>query len=425
MHTPFRLALPPNPASMAGMKRYSIGIVGAGMGGLAAAALLARAGHDVCVIERFSTAGPVGSGLVLQPVGLAVLDEIGAGDAARALAAPINHMLGHAGRRAVLDVRYAPGAPGLAMHRAALFAVLWDAAMAAGVVVKTAAQVTGAPMTGAKRWVDVLGSDRLGPFDLVIDASGAGSPLSPLHARPLPFGAVWGHVPMPPDSGFAPDRLSQRYLGAHRMAGVLPIGQLPGDPTPRAAVFWSLPRADLANWDTCNQDAWRAEVVAFWPEMAAFVNQAPVMTPAAYSHGTLRRPYAPALVFIGDAAHRASPQLGQGANMALLDAMALATALATCDLDDALSRYAALRRWHVRSYQGMSAAFTPMYQSHSKILPKLRDHLLAPMAQLPPVRSVLTRLVSGTLLPPLASTPWPRQSAGPRAPETAFGDRHA
>ena len=107
------------------------------MGGLAAAALLARAGHAVTLAERFETAGPAGSGLVVQPVGLAVLDAIGAGDGARSLAAPITHMLGQAGARAVLDVHYAPGAPGLAMHRAALFAVLWDAAVAAEMPFRT------------------------------------------------------------------------------------------------------------------------------------------------------------------------------------------------------------------------------------------------------------------------------------------------
>ena len=395
------------------------------MGGLGAAALLARAGHDVTLFERFETPGPVGSGLVLQPVGLAVLDAIGAGDVARSLAAPITHMLGHAGARTVLDVRYAPDAPGLALHRAALFAVLWDAAMAAGVAVKTAVHVTGAPQDGARRWIATQDGTRLGPFDLVIDASGANSALSPLRARLLPYGAVWGHVAWPRDTCFAPDRLIQRYLGAHRMAGVLPIGRLPGDDTPRAAVFWSMPRADLANWATRNQDDWRGEVVAFWPEMAPFLADCPLMTPAAYSHGTLRRPHTTALAFIGDAAHRASPQLGQGANMALLDAMALATALATCDLDDALPRYAALRRWHVRGYQMMSAAFTPMYQSHSRILPRLRDHILAPMAKLPPVRAVLTRLVAGTLIPPLASTDWPGQNKPVMSAVKPTGENHA
>lgn len=393
------------------MKQVSVGIVGAGMGGLAAAALLAQAGHSVTIAERFAQARPVGSGLVLQPVGLAVLDALGAGQAARACAAPISRMLGHAGGRAVLDVAYAPRAPGLAMHRAALFAVLWQAATDAGAQISTGASVTAAAQDGAKRWLLRDGADALGPFNLVIDASGAGSVVSPLKARALPFGAIWGHVPWPSQTDFSQTRLIQRYHGAHRMAGVLPIGRLPDDPTPLAAVFWSMPRAELEGWPTRDLTEWKAEVAAFWPEMAVFSDQITTMTPARYSHGTLRRPYLPGLAFIGDAAHRASPQLGQGANMALLDAMALALALRE-GLDGALPRYAQMRRWHLRAYQIMSAAFTPMYQSDSRILPWLRDHLLAPLGQLRPVRAVLSRLVSGTLIPPLASQVWPGQDAG-------------
>ncbi|HCE21819.1 MAG TPA: FAD-dependent monooxygenase, partial [Hyphomonas sp.] len=47
-----------------------IAIAGAGIGGLAAAALLAQAGHDVTVYDQFDAPGPVGSGLILQETGL-------------------------------------------------------------------------------------------------------------------------------------------------------------------------------------------------------------------------------------------------------------------------------------------------------------------------------------------------------------------
>ena len=90
-----------------------IAIIGAGIGGLAMACLLADQGRDLTLIERFAEARPIGSGLVIQPVGLAVLDRIGLGEAARALGAPITAMLGHAGPRAVLDVAYRRGSPGL------------------------------------------------------------------------------------------------------------------------------------------------------------------------------------------------------------------------------------------------------------------------------------------------------------------------
>ncbi|MCP5072369.1 MAG: NAD(P)-binding protein [Rhodobacteraceae bacterium] len=50
-----------------------IGIAGCGIGGLAAAGFLAHQGYDVTVYDQFDAPAPVGSGLVFQPVGLAVI----------------------------------------------------------------------------------------------------------------------------------------------------------------------------------------------------------------------------------------------------------------------------------------------------------------------------------------------------------------
>jgi 2-polyprenyl-6-methoxyphenol hydroxylase-like FAD-dependent oxidoreductase len=386
---------------------YRIAITGAGMGGLAAAALLAREGHGVTLYERFSTPKPVGSGLVVQPVGLAVLDALGAGAEARALGAPLTRMLGHSGASVALDVAYRPHQPGLAMHRAALFHCLWQAATRAGVSPVTGHTATGTRDSPAGLHL-ITDQGQHGPFDLIVDASGAGSPLSPLTARPLPFGAVWAHVPWPV-TDLPGTELRQRYLAARHMAGILPIGCLPGDPIPRAAVFWSLSSAELDHWPQTDLTDWKAEVAAFWPAMEPFlhgITDKSQLTPARYSHGALRKPHSPRLVHIGDAAHRASPQLGQGANMALLDAQALALALRQ-PMEDALPAYHRSRRWHLGLYQTLSAAFTPQYQSHSRALPAVRDHFLSPLSRLWPLPRILSSLVSGDLIPPIAGSRFP------------------
>lgn len=380
----------------------NIAIAGAGIGGLAAAALLARDGHQVTLFERFPAPKPVGSGLVVQPVGLAVLDALGVGEEARSLGAPLARMLGHSDHRIALDVAYRPGQPGLAMHRAALFHCLWQAAIRAGVIPTTGHTALSTTETPTAIHLTTDRGEH-GPFDLVIDASGAGSRLSPLSARPLPFGAVWAHVPWP-GTDLPSNELRQRYHRASRMAGVLPIGRLPDDPAPRAAIFWSLPSAELDQWPTRPLDDWKAEVTGFWPAMSPFLDQITdkgQLTPARYSHGALRRPQKGRLVHIGDAAHRASPQLGQGANMALLDAQALAFAL-RLPLDDALAHYHQSRRWHQGLYQALSAAFTPQYQSHSRSLPLLRDLFLSPVSRVWPLPRILSALVSGDLIPPIA-----------------------
>lgn len=386
---------------------YTIAIAGAGIGGLAAATHLANQGHAVTVYDQFAAPRPVGSGLVIQPVGQAVLDEIGAGDAARHKGARIRRMLGHEADsgRPVLDVLYDRDPDGsnfgLAIHRASLFEAIFDRALAAGVTLKASHTVAARHA----QFLDFEEQPRQGPFDLILDACGAASPLSSIKATPLPYGAIWGTVAWP-DSPLPKDQLSQCYRRADRMMGVLPIGSLPGSDVAHAAVFWSLPRDAHDAWRTAPVSAWKDEARGLWPDMAPFLDQITdhdQMTMARYAHGTLRTPYGARLAMIGDAAHKASPQLGQGANMALLDASALAKALRQYPLEEALRAYALARRWHVRIYQAMSWAFTPQYQSDSVWLPKLRDRVLFPLSQIAPLPRVLTRLVRGDMIPPMAS----------------------
>jgi 2-polyprenyl-6-methoxyphenol hydroxylase-like FAD-dependent oxidoreductase len=209
-----------------------------------------------------------------------------------------------------------------------------------------------------------------------------------------------------PDTPLPDNQLSQRYRRADRMIGALPIGRLPNDPIPKAAIFWSLPAGGHGAWQQAGLARWKTEATTLWPEFAPFlegITDTEQMTLAAYTHGTLRKPWGHSIAYLGDAAHRASPQLGQGANMALLDAFALSRALWRHPLDEALRTYGQARRWHIAIYQGMSAAFTPQYQSDSRALPWVRDRLLFPISQMPPVPRILTRLVCGDLIPPFGS----------------------
>lgn len=387
----------------------TIAIAGAGIGGLAAASLLADQGHQVTLFDQFDTPRSVGSGLVIQPVGRRVLDAVGAGVTARALGHKIQRMLGRETRsgRRVLDVSYG-SSYGLAIHRAALFHSLMEAVQTRTVTLMPAHKATG--RDGPH--LTFASGARSGPFDLIIDASGANSTLSPIKTRALPYGAIWTTVDCP-DTSLPTSELSQRYRRANRMIGVMPIGTLPGQTTPKAALFWSLPRGGYADWQNGGLAQWRSEALSLWPDLAPVMDQitAPEqMVMARYTHGTLRKPFGDGIVHIGDAAHRASPQLGQGANMALLDAWALAQAIRYFPLDTALPAYARARRAHVFAYQAMSAAFTPQYQSDSRILPFVRDRILFPLSILPPAKQLLTALVKGSILPPLGYLTPPEQA---------------
>lgn len=387
------------------MKPLDIAIAGCGVAGLGLAALLRRQGARVVVYDRLETPRPLGSGIILQPVGLHVLDAIGAGDAIRELGAPIARLYGLSGARAVLDVRYrargSQAACGLGVHRGALFQVLYDAACASGAEIVSGHEVVGAD-DGRLAFPRGRQSAK---FDLVIDALGLRSPLSQPPEAPLPFGALWASLEWA--EPFAPDALEQRYVAARKMAGVLPIGRLKGETRRQAAFFWSLRHTDHAAWRATPLEAWKQEVLALWPATAPLLQQIKShddLVFAAYAHRTMREPLSRHCVHVGDSWHCASPQLGQGANMALLDAFALAHALETqSNLDAALGEYARLRLWHIRLYQAASWLFTPAYQSDSVLVAWLRDMVAAPLSRMPPAPALLAALVAGELGAPLAA----------------------
>jgi 2-polyprenyl-6-methoxyphenol hydroxylase-like FAD-dependent oxidoreductase len=378
------------------MTPRQIAIAGCGVAGLASAVLLRQQGARVVVYDKLSTPAPIGSGLILQPVGLHVLDAMGVGERMRALGAPMRRLYGKSGRKVVLDVRYdALGAHapcGLGVHRGALFEVLYDAARAAGAEIEAGREVIAAD-DGRLVFTDGH-SPR---FDLVIDALGMRSPLSRAPEQNLAFGALWASLDWA--GPFDAAALEQRYEAARKMVGVMPIGRN------QAAFFWSLKHSDRAAWQARPLEAWKDEVRALWPDTAPLLDQIERhddLVFAAYAHRTLRAPLSRHCVHVGDSWHCTSPQLGQGANMALLDAFALAHALTRqSNLDAALGEYARLRLWHIRLYQAASWLFTPAYQSDSAAFAMLRDQIMSPLARMPPAPQILAALVAGQLGAPL------------------------
>jgi 2-polyprenyl-6-methoxyphenol hydroxylase-like FAD-dependent oxidoreductase len=388
-----------------------IAVCGCGPAGLAAALLLSRQGHRITMFERFDSPKPVGSGLILQPTGLAVLRELGVADSIRSLGARIDRLYGRVvpSARVVLDVRYRalhPNSHGIAVHRATLFDILHRAALREPIEFSNRNQIARADSHGSKLTLFDDRSVNLGTFDLVVDALGSRSPLSARAAKPcaLPYGALWANIPWPTE-GFDANALEQRYRYASHMAGVLPIGARGAGLPREAAFFWSLKRSDVGRWKDEPLSEWRDQVEQLWPEAGAIIDcldRHEALTYAQYDHFTLSKPYSAGLVHIGDAAHATSPQLGQGANMALLDAFALATAIEKHpDFAVALPAYAQMRRWHVRLFQWASAAFTPFYQSDSRALPFVRDTLAAKLSRVPLAAKLLARLVAGITTAPL------------------------
>jgi 2-polyprenyl-6-methoxyphenol hydroxylase-like FAD-dependent oxidoreductase len=188
--------------------------------------------------------------------------------------------------------------------------------------------------------------------------------------------------------------LHQRYDRASTMIGILPIGRPPGEATDQVSFFWSLPVAEMDDFLGGDMAEWRAHVVRLWPGAAPIVEQvaASSFSRAVYrdmAFGSWRRG---AVVLIGDAAHGTSPQLGQGANLALLDGVELGERV---DAPARLGAYQRARRLQTGPYQLLSRLLTPLFQSHSRFWPWFRTFVFAPLTQAPGLRNHAAGVLTG------------------------------
>jgi 2-polyprenyl-6-methoxyphenol hydroxylase-like FAD-dependent oxidoreductase len=369
-----------------------IAIVGAGFAGLACATLLARAGHSVTVFEKFAAPKPMGAGILIQPTGLAAIRLLGIEEEILAHGAKITHLYGvNPGGRRVIDIQYQkwqPASYGLGLHRGVLFNALWNAADKAGVTVQTGTEV------------QQLSS--LGAFDLRVIADGANSLLRKQTGLKVkdtvyPWGAVWAVLPEAKLS--YGNTLWQWYRQANQMLGIMPTGLEPGGNTPVVSLFWSLRADQFPALRQAGLAAWKRTVLALNPACAELLSSITSMDQLAwarYHDVAMPRYHTHSDVVIGDAAHATSPQLGQGTNLALLDAVALAQCVGSADdLASALAAYTRARAGHLHFYSQASRLLTPLFQSDLTVLPWLRDRLMAHSAALPVLKGINLQTLVG------------------------------
>ena len=329
------------------MTRARAVVIGAGIGGLAAAAGLCAAGWDVTACERAGSLEPVGVALALAPNGLRALDAIGAGDGLRALAVPQELGIRRCDGRWLMRsttgrmVSDRFGDPVILLPRAAVIDAL--AARVPGGVLSLATEVTSVE-SGGKAAARVATTAGELDADLVVAADGIGSAsrsaLFPGHPGlryagfttwRLLTGPVTGQVPM------------AESWGRGTVFGVMPLSDgrvycyaaAPADPGARAGdelaelvrLFgrWHEPIPGLLAI-TRPQDVLRHDVA----ELAASL--------PSFHRGRV--------ALLGDAAHPMTPNLGQGACQALEDAAVISWLAAGTGPDSVtgmLARYTADR----------------------------------------------------------------------------------
>jgi len=381
-----------------------VGVVGGGTAGGAAALFLARAGHRVTIYERVPSPTPVGAGITLQPTGMYVLTKLGLYDAVVPRGSRIERLVCEDARgRTLFDLAYAEIDPklfGLGLHRGVLFSALHEATKREpNVGLRLGVEIVD---LHRRSWlVDATGTKH-GPHDLIVVADGARSQLrddtsTSKRVVPYPWGALWFVAKdRRPDGRHV---LRQRVDGNRFMLGLLPTGAPGGEPL--VSFFWSLRADSVAALRRAGLDAFRAEARRLDPGIDDVFDQIGHVDDvlfAAYHDVVMYRWHTRNVVYLGDAAHATSPQLGQGANLALWDAMVLAECLAADPrVSCALDRYSRTRADHLAFYQLATRWLTPFFQGDAPALGALRDALMPLFARIGPFRRLMTLSMIGTV----------------------------
>lgn len=346
------------------MRRHGIDvlIVGGGIGGLANALALSRAGLRVRVLEQASQFGEVGAGLQISPNCTRILREWGLLDEVISLGVrPRRITMKDALDGEVLtwldlaDVDRRYGAPYVVIHRTDLQGVLLRACRSGGVELVTDAQVTAYENLADGAAVSFAGGRQTAP--VVVAADGLHSVARQRLVGDAPVNSAYvayrGTVPV---HEVDPTEVSLEdvvvYIGPHRHFVQYPLRR--GEILNQVAVFRS-PRAlaGEADWGTPD------ELEAGFAGSCAQVSTG--LTRMWRDRWWRMYDRDPILSFVrgrialtGDAAHPPLQYLAQGAVMAIEDAWVLAEQVrarsrdGAPDWDSALAAYDAVRPEHCR-----------------------------------------------------------------------------
>ena len=335
--------------SIAGQR---VTVLGAGVGGLAAALALALKGADVTVLEQADAIREIGAGLQISPNGACVLRALGLGaglDAASMRAQAVELRDGRDGDLVLrLDfARLRPQQGYHFLHRADLIDLLAKAARAAGVQIRLLQKIETVDLSGPRpRLATALGSQT--ETGLLIGADGLHSQTrAALNGKTAPFftrHVAWRCI-IPAEPNAAP--VAEVHMGAGRHLVSYPLrgGTLRNivaveERNAWVEESWSL-RDDSLEMKLAFED--------FSPRVKSWLDRAEDV----YVWGLFRHPVAQvwhktlpegAAVILGDAAHPTLPFLAQGASMALEDAWLLADRLANLPVPQAFSAYQTARK---------------------------------------------------------------------------------
>ncbi|HEY1670974.1 MAG TPA: FAD-dependent monooxygenase [Trebonia sp.] len=327
-------------------------VVGGGIGGLATAAALTRAGIQVSVYEQAAELGEVGAGVLIGPNSVRLLHRLGLAEAIDEAGGWVGEgstYYRHDGTRVapVMTTDSSGWAAMYGMHRADLIDVLRHAV--ADDRIHPGHRAVSFEQDADRARV-VFENGVVAEADVVIAADGIHSamrrfvtePTAPVFSGQISYRGVLDTARVP----WWPARIFQVWMGEGKHVIVFPVraGRMlnfvcfvPADEAMRES--WSAPG---------DPEALRAAFEGFAAPVTSLLRQVDsTFWWGLYDRGPLADWTRGRLALLGDAAHPMLPHLGQGANQSIEDAFALAAVLrdaSPSDVPAALRRYAQVRR---------------------------------------------------------------------------------
>lgn len=302
-------------------------IVGGGIGGLSAGVALRKVGVEVDLAELNTAYNVYGVGIIQPSNALRALDALGLADECIRRGSPYNHFNMGLADGTPIGTSGTPGLGRLPAHngisRRVLHEVLYEGALAAGVQFQMGQTITALDDTGEVVTVTFTNGST-GQYDLMVGADGINSKV-----RKLLFGDVF----KPRYTGqsvwrYAFDRIPEldnalMYFGRKTKVGLVPMA-------PDKMYLFCV---------TAEGDGFFIPEDQLIPRLKAHLSEYPAPVIARLidqitdPKGVICRPLETILVpkpwhkgrvlLIGDAVHGTIPQLGQGASLAIEDAVVL------------------------------------------------------------------------------------------------------
>jgi 2-polyprenyl-6-methoxyphenol hydroxylase-like FAD-dependent oxidoreductase len=346
-----------------------VAIVGAGIGGLAAAAALQRVGFSIEVYEQASRFARIGAGIQMMPNAMHVLRGLGLAPRLRSVAfAPRSHLNRVWDSGEVTNELNMPeeryGAPYLCMHRAELHAALQS--LVPTERVHLGKKLVGLEQAGAEVRLRFQGGSSA-QADAVIGADGVHSVVreillgadEPVHRGRVAYRAVFPSALLASTDSVGPSRT--KWWGPDRHIVIYyttatrdEVYFVTSVPEP---VEWLTPESWSAEGDVREL---RAAYDGFHPAVLDVLQACP----SCHKWAIPEREPLPTwsqgpVVLLGDAAHPMTPYMAQGAGTAIEDAAVLARCLASADrFEDAFVRFEHLRKPRTSRIQAISSANT-------------------------------------------------------------------